>query len=90
MDFFFFFTGNEMKVHSRRVIPYPRPEENECSQSFCRKKNGQWHVLCIMNRARCGQGKVFKQSIREVIQWHLSIKEMQADSLEMSSTLPVL
>lgn len=51
---------------------------------------GQWHVLCIKNRTRCGQGEVFKQTIRELIWWHLCIKEMKADSLEMSSTPLVL
>lgn len=53
-------------------------------------KNGQQHVLCIKNRARCGQGKVFKQSIRGLIHWHLCIEELQADSLEMSLALLVL
>lgn len=82
-----------MKVHNRRLIQYLGPEENECSQSFHRgEKNikGQWHVLCIKNRTRCGQGEVFKQTIRELVWWHLCIKEMKADSLEMSSTPLVL
>lgn len=72
-----------MKVHSRRLIQFPRPEENACSQSLCRKY-GQEHVLCIKNRAICGQGEVFKQSISKLIHWHLCIEELQADSLEMT------
>jgi len=55
-----------MKVHSKRLIPFPRPEENACSQSLGRK-NGQEHVLCIKNRAGHGQGEVFKHSIRKLI-----------------------
>lgn len=78
-----------MKVHSRRLILFSRPAENACSQSLCRK-NGQEHVLCVKNRASCGQGEVFKQSISKLIHWHLCIEELQADSLEMNSALRVL
>lgn len=78
-----------MKVHSRRLILLSRPVENACSQSLCRK-NGQELVLCVKNRASCGQGEVFKQSISKLIHWHPGIEELQADSPEMSSALRVL
>lgn len=63
-----------MKVHSRRLMPFPRPEENVCPQSLCRK-NGQEHVLYIKNSARCGEGEVFKQSISRPIHQHLCVEE---------------